>query len=94
MTDQDSRIARLEERMADAEEWRRSCAAFPSLLTELVLWKKEQNGDIRQLKRDVSALHDEFIARRSITGFLKWAIGIVGLSGAITLANLIMEALK
>jgi hypothetical protein len=49
MTDAESRLARLEERAADLEEWKNVCQSMPVMLAELVQWKKDQNGDLRQL---------------------------------------------
>jgi hypothetical protein len=78
MTDAESRLARLEERAADLEEWKNVCQSMPVMLAELVQWKKDQNGDLRQLKQDVAVLREAALVRRGWETIIKWATVAIG----------------
>lgn len=94
MTDAESRIARLEERADDTEEWRRACSMLPVTVAELVQWKKDQNGDIRKLKEDVAAMRDASIVRRSWENLIKWAAVIIGGYALTQILEFIYAALR
>jgi hypothetical protein len=78
MTDAESRLARLEERATDLEEWKNACQAMPVMLAELVQWKKDQNGDLRRLKDDVAALREASLVRKGWETVIKWASVAIG----------------
>lgn len=94
MTDPESRLARVEEHVKELDEWRRACAMLPVTVSELLIWKKEQNSDIRELAKDVRQLRDDYIARKGIEKMLKWGIGVVGVTGIVTFINMIIKLLQ
>lgn len=94
MTDAESRLARLEERAADLEEWKNACQAMPVMLAELVQWKKDQNGDLRRLKEDVAALRDTALVRKGWETIVKWAAVAIGSYAATQMLEWIYSALR
>lgn len=94
MTDAESRLARLEERMADQEEWRTACQSIPVMLAELAQWKKDQNGDLRRLKEDVAALRDTALVRKGWETIVKWAAVAIGSYAATQMLEWIYGALR
>jgi len=94
MTDAESRLARLEERTADLEEWKNACQAMPVMLAELVQWKKDQNGDLRRLKDDVAALREASLVRKGWETIVKWAAVAIGSYAATQMLEWIYSALR
>jgi hypothetical protein len=78
MSDAESRIARLEERAKDLEEWKNACQSMPVMLAEIVQWKRDQNGDLRRLKEDVAALRETALVRKGWESIVKWASVAIG----------------
>lgn len=78
MTDDASRIARLEERMQDVEDW---VTKHEDLGTDVSLLKKcieTYNGDIKTISNDVKSMHDTLTDWKGSIKVFKWLLGGVG----------------
>lgn len=76
MTDPDSRIARLEENVQDLEEWRTACSMLPVTVAEILQWKKDQNGFLRDLRDDVRCLKAQYSEIKGATKLMKIGVGL------------------
>ena len=78
MTDEASRLARLEERMQDVETW---IDRNSGLGTDVTLLKKcieTYNGDMKDIKKLVLQTHDTVHGWGGGLALLKWAVGGLG----------------
>lgn len=78
MTDDHSRLARLEERIDRMEAW---CKEHGDLDTRIALVEKSilaYNGSVRHIQEDMSAMHDTLTGWKASIGTLKYILGAVG----------------
>ena len=85
MTDEASRIARLEENMQEIDDWRKACSMLPITVAELVEWKRMQNGFLRDLRDDMRAVRDQQLQAKGAIRLMRWALGLSGSSVAYLL---------
>ena len=99
MTDDNSRIARLEERANSLESWRTMCEDVPRVMAELYQWKRDQNGfmkdlrdDFREVKTDVAELKKQYQQRHGVELAAKFIIGVAGIGGIVWIVESIVRA--
>ena len=88
-------VALNEKRIAMLEKWQDSCAWMPQILHELVQWRQDQNGDIRDIKESIKELQNDVRdltisdgqrRRRTMSKdrVLKWALAGVAFGSLLT----------
>lgn len=85
MTDELSRLARLEERMDRVDSW---CRERDDLDMRVSLVEKTlvaYNGSISKIEGCFETLHDTVVGWKANLGLIKWAVGAVGIIGIINM---------
>lgn len=93
MSDEQSRLARLEERVQDVEEWVHTHEHMGEDVSLLKQCVKTYNGSIAEIRSDVKIMRDQMGEWKGSLKMLKWAFGVVGISGIASIVSVIVGLL-
>ena len=94
MTDEISRIVRLEEQVKDIGDWRSACAMLPVTVAELLEWKRMQNGYLRDLRDDMAEVKQQLAESKGGSNVMWKVWTAVGAAIITSSANLIVALLR
>ena len=90
MSDEQSRLVRMEERMQNIEHW---VEVHEQIGEDVALLKQcvaTYNGSIRRIESKVDTLNTRLSEWAGSVKMLRWVIGFVGLSGAASIVSVIV----
>lgn len=92
----ESQLAVTKERVRLLEKWQDSCHWMEQAIHELVQWKRDQNGDIKDIKEDLRDVKNDIQSLNISQGrmrhrsdrkdrMLKWVLGGVSLGSFVAM---------